>query len=227
MLVPFGTHVLDRDGKSVGTVSRLVLHPDSRQVVAIVVQQGVIDRREVVVPLGKVARFGEEVRLDVRGSELAGFGLYGAPSLRPMPDHWPMPTGFDQRSFFLVAGDGWTAATLPFQLTSPAVSGTPADIPDPDAPERPAEPAIAERATVYDNAGQEVGEVEGVALDQATGRITRVIVRRGRLFGRETTVPACVIAAVADDRITLRVSADEAKKLERGGLGELGRAPAA
>jgi sporulation protein YlmC with PRC-barrel domain len=227
MLVPFGTHVLDRDGKSVGTVSRLVLHPDSRQVVAIVVQQGVIDRREVVVPLGKVARFSEEVRLDVRASELAGFGLYGAPSLRPMPDHWPMPTGFDERSFFLVAGDGWTAATLPFQLTSSAVSGTPAFIPDPEAPERRAEPAIAEATTVYDGAGQDLGDVEGVELDQATGRITRVIVRRGRLFGRETTVPAGLIASVAADRITLSVSADEAKKLERGRLGELGRAPAA
>ena len=31
MLVPFGTHVLDRDGKSVGTVNSLVLHPDTQQ----------------------------------------------------------------------------------------------------------------------------------------------------------------------------------------------------
>jgi hypothetical protein len=34
MLVPFGTHVLDKDDKSVGTVSRLVLHPESREVSA-------------------------------------------------------------------------------------------------------------------------------------------------------------------------------------------------
>jgi sporulation protein YlmC with PRC-barrel domain len=227
MLVPFGTHVLDRDGKSVGTVSRLVLHPESQQVVAIVVQQGVLDRREVVVPLGKVARFGDEVRLDVRASELAGFGLFGAPSLRPMPDHWPMPVGFDQRSFFLVAGDGWTAATLPFQLTSPAVSGTPAYVADSDAPERGTEPALAAETAVYDNAGEHIGEVEGAGLDPVTGRITRVIVRRGRLFGRETTIPAGVIASASDDRITLSVGAGEAKKLERGGAGELGRAPAA
>ena len=102
MLVPPGTHVRDREGKSVGTVSRLVLHPESREVAAIVVQQGVFDRREVVVPLNKVASFeGDEVRLDLRASELAGFGLFNAPSLKEMPDHWPMPAGFDQRSFFL------------------------------------------------------------------------------------------------------------------------------
>ena len=53
MLVPFGTHVVDREGKSVGTVSRLVLGPLSEEVVALVVQQGVLNRREVVVPINK------------------------------------------------------------------------------------------------------------------------------------------------------------------------------
>lgn len=226
MLVPFGTHVRDQDGKSVGTVSRLVLHPESQQVVAIVVQQGVINRREVVVPLSKVARSGDEVRLDLSASELAGFGLYGAAALRPMPDHWPMPTRFDQRSFFLVA-DGWTTAMLPFQLTSPTVSGTPAYIPDPDAPERVEEPAITTAMAVSDNAGQHVGDVEGVDVDQRTGRITRVIVRRGRLFGTATAVPAHVIATVTGERITLSVGADELKKLERGAADRLGQAPAA
>ena len=76
MLVPFGTHVVDREGKSVGTVSRLVLDLVSQEVVALVVQ-------------------------------LAGLDLFDAQPLKPMPDHWKMPLGFDQRSLFLVAGDGW------------------------------------------------------------------------------------------------------------------------
>jgi uncharacterized protein YrrD len=227
MLVPFGTHVRDRDGSSVGTVSGLVLHPDSRQVVAIVVQQGVIDRREVVVPLNRVASFDDdEVRLDLSAAELAGFGLYGAAKLKPMPDSWPMPMGFDQRSFFLVP-DAWSAAVLPFQMTSPAVSGTPAYIPDPDAAEGAKEPAIAAAMPVYDNAAQHVGDVDGVELDPATARITRVLARRGRLVHSETAIPASVIASVADDRITLGVRADDLRRLERGAIGGLGTAPAA
>ena len=154
MLVPFGTHVRDKDGKSIGTVSRLVLHPESRQVAALVVRQGVLDRREIVVPIRMVERAGDEVRLMLRAAELDGLDLFGTPALRPMPDQWPMPMGFDLRSFFLVAGDGWTEATLPFVLTSPTVSGTPAFIPDPDAPERVKEPAIAADTPVYDNAGR-------------------------------------------------------------------------
>ena len=108
MFIPFGTHVVDRDGKSVGTVSRLVLHPKTQQVVALVVQQGVLDRREVVVPVDKIATFADEVRLRLSAAELAGVDLYDSQPLEPMPDRWPMPAGFDMRSFFLVAGDGWT-----------------------------------------------------------------------------------------------------------------------
>jgi sporulation protein YlmC with PRC-barrel domain len=227
MLVPFGTHVRDRDGKSVGTVSRLVLHPDSREVVALVVQQGLVDRREVVVPLKTVKSVeGDEVRLDLRAAELEGLDVFNAPALKPMPDHWPMPMGFDQRSFFLVP-DAWSAAVLPFQLTSSTVSGTPAYIADPDAAEGAREPAIATGTAVYDSTGQRIGEVEGVELDPATARITRILIRRGRILGEETAIPASLIAAVADDRITLGAAADEVKKLERVVTGKLGTAPAA
>jgi hypothetical protein len=42
----------------------------------------------------------------------AGLDLFDMMSLRPMPDQWKMPAGFDLRSF-LVPGDGWTEAVLP------------------------------------------------------------------------------------------------------------------
>ncbi len=214
MLVPFGTRVVDKNGRGVGTVSRVVLHSDSRQVVGLVVHQGVLDRRQLVVPIGKVASAGDEVRLTLSASELAGLDLYHAPSLQPMPDHWEMPVGFDQREFFLVGGDGWTEAVLPFQPTSPTVSGTPAYVPSTGAAADVREPDIAAEQEVYDKAGQKIGEVEAVEIDQATGRIVRIIVRRGTLFRGETAVPASMIGS-ADGRITLNVTASGVKKLER------------
>jgi sporulation protein YlmC with PRC-barrel domain len=130
-----------------------------------------------------------------------------------------MPAGFDLRSFFLVAGDGWTAAALPFVLTSPAATGTPAVTVDP-APE---EPAISAGTPVYDNAGRRIGEVEGVEMDVASGRITRIVIRRGLLFRTETAIPASVVSSVTD-RIVVGVSAEELKKLESGPVGALGTA---
>jgi uncharacterized protein YrrD len=63
-----------------------------------------------------------------------------------------------------------------------------------------------------------------VAGDHASGRITRVIVRKGRLFRAETAISAGVIASVSDDRITLSVAGDVVKRLERGVVGQLGAA---
>jgi len=118
MPVPFGTRVVDKNGKGVGTVSRVVLHSGSRHVSGLVVHQGALDRRQIVVPIAKVSSFGDEVRLTLSASGLAGLDLYNAESLQLMPDQWEMPAGFDQREFLLVGGDGWTEAVLPFERTS-------------------------------------------------------------------------------------------------------------
>lgn len=214
MLVPFGTRVVDSTGKGVGTVSRLVLHHASREVAGVVVHQGIFDRREIVVPIGKVASFGDEVRLSLRAAELAGLDLFNSAPLQAMPDHWEMPIGFDQRDFFLVGGDGWTEAVLPFETTSPSVSGTRAYVRDRDSAAEPVEPDIAAGMHVYDRDGQRVGDVEAVEMDEASGRITRIVVRRGFLFGSETTIPASMIASVTD-RITLRAPSEAARKLEK------------
>ena len=104
MLVPFGTHVVDKHGKSVGTVSRVVLDSQAREVVSLVVHHGVLNRREVEVPISKVTGFGDEVRLSLAAAEFNELAPFHAPSFRVMPDHWDMPVGFDQRSFFLVGG---------------------------------------------------------------------------------------------------------------------------
>ena len=156
MLVPFGTRVVDKNGKGVGTVSRVVLHSGSRQASGLVVHQGVLDRRQIVVPIAKVASSGDEVRLTLSASDLAGLDLYDAENLQLMPDQWEMPVGFDQREFFLVGGDGWTEAVLPFERTSATVSGTPAFVKDSDAPAEPREPVIAAEEEVFDKAGQKI-----------------------------------------------------------------------
>jgi sporulation protein YlmC with PRC-barrel domain len=216
MVVPFGTKVVDTDGKAVGTVKHLVLHPQSRQVAGFVVHQGVLNRREVIVPLGKVAAFGEDVRLALHADELESLERFHAPHYLAMPDHWEMPLGFDQRDFFLVAsGLGWAGGDLPLEMTSPEVSGTPRFVVDPAPAEEPEEPDIAAGMHVYDNAGQRVGDVESVAFDQVSGTIGRITIRRGFLFHTEVTIPASMIASVSD-RIALNVDAETVKSLEPG-----------
>ena len=213
MLVHFGTRVVDSEGKAVGTVRYVVLHQDTRQVDGIVVHQGVVKSRDVIVPIGKVAQAGETVRLILKASDLETLPPFHAQHLRPMPDHWEMPAGFDERDVFLVGGGGWIEASLPFMQTSSAVSGTPAYIQDKDSVQDPEEPDIAPGMPVYDSMGRRVGDVESISIDQVSDNITWIVVRRGHLFARETTIPASLIKSVTD-RITLTASTQAVKRLE-------------
>jgi sporulation protein YlmC with PRC-barrel domain len=214
MLVPFGTRVVDSTGKSVGTVSRVVLHPRSREVAGLVVHQGVLNRREVVVPLTKVAGAGDQVTLAVPGAELAGFDLFHSAALEPMPDHWDMPIGFDQRDFFLVGTDAWADSVLPFEPTSAVTSETPAYTRDPGAVTEPEEPDIAAGMPVYDKDGQRVGDVEAVELDETSRRIVRITLRRGFLFAHKTSLPASLVESITD-RIVLGAGTEAVRRLGR------------
>lgn len=209
MLVPFGSHVLDRDKKSLGTVSRVVLHAQSQKMLALVVQQGVIDRREIVVSMSKVARAGDEIHLVLSAAELDELELLNIPRLRPLPDDWAIPAGFDQRSFFLVTAEQWAESALPFQLALPgARAGRGRDA------TRGSEPTITAGTAVYDSTGQHIGDVARAEVEPVSARVTRVLVGAGRLFATTTALPASVIASIGDGRITLGVSASAARRLE-------------
>jgi sporulation protein YlmC with PRC-barrel domain len=212
MLVPFGTKVVDTDGNAIGTLKHLVLDPQSRQVASLVVHQGTLNRREVIVPLGKVSAFGEDVRLALHADEIDALELFHAPHYQVMPDHWEMPLGFDQRDFFLVGGGGWTAAELPFETTSPTASGTPRFIADPVPTEGQEESDVAAGMHVFDSAGQRVGDVESVEFDPASGKIGRITIKRGFLFHTEVTIPASMIGSISD-RVALNVNAETVKSL--------------
>ena len=214
MFVRFGTRVVDSEGKAVGTVRYVVLHHDTRQPDGLVVHQGVVRSREVVVPMSKVATTDHTIQLTLRASELDTLPLFHGEHLRPMPDHWDMPVGFDEREFFLVGGGAWSEASLPFTPTSPTVSGTPAYVSDKDSVQDPEEPDIAPGMHVYDSIGHRVGDVESIGIDQASEKVAWIVVRSGHLFGHETTIPASLIKSVGD-RITLNASTQLVKRLER------------
>lgn len=213
MLVPFGTRVVDAEGKPVGTVRHVVLDSENRQATGLVLHQGVMRSRELIVPVHSIASAGPPVRLKLPASELESLPLFHGEALRPMPDQWEMPAGFNDRALFLVGGSGWTEAALPFMKTSPGVSGTPAYVRDEDSARDAAEPDIAAGMPVYDSSDRRVGDVESVAMDPVSDKITWIVVRRGHLFAREATIPASLIKSVTD-RITLNAPAQTIRRLE-------------
>jgi hypothetical protein len=94
------------------------------------------------------------VRLALKAAELEHLPLFNPEHLRPTPDHWNMPVGFHERDLFVMGGAAWLGATLPFEPTSSAVSGTPAYVEDKESAQDPAEPDIARGWRCYTFEGQ-------------------------------------------------------------------------
>ena len=66
--------------------------------------------------------------------------------------------------------------------------------------------------SVYDGTGQRIGDVESISIDHVSDKIAWIVVRRGPLFARETTIPASLIKTVTD-HITLNASTEAVKRL--------------
>lgn len=86
---------------------------------------------------------------------------------------------------------------------------------------------------VFTSDGQNVGHIDRVVIDPRTKQVTHVVIRKGFLFTEDKVVPIDWLAAITEDRITLRDDAGdlqalpnfEEKHLVTVGREELGHAP--
>lgn len=203
MVAPIGPKVFDRDGKEIGTVTGVVLRPHSPEIGGIVVHQGVVRQRDLVVPIEHVTVAEAGIRLDLAADEVADRQFAHEP-------HHRRDLSEGRHQFWSRAPE---APLFPVETAAgapPPVEGGP-----PAAP-APAGPAITPGMTVYDSAGQKVGEVEAVEFDLLADTVSGITVKRGFLFGREVPIPTSMIAQITD-RVTLSVDADVVKRLEQPG----------
>lgn len=193
--IAFGARVVDSEGKAVGTVRGLVVRPDTRQVDGLVVHQGIMQSRDVVVPIGKVTG-DQSIRLALKAVDLNILPIFNAQARLTARD--------TERK--VVFSFGRTTALVP-RVPDPAFwSGE-------STSEEPARPDVRKGTAVCDNTGHRIGHVDALDMDLASRTITDIIVRRGYLFARKVIIPASLIKSVAD-RITLNISVEDARRLE-------------
>jgi len=79
------------------------------------------------------------------------------------------------------------------------------------------EVVIGRDSTVQASDG-DVGHVEDLVTDSATGRLTHLVVRSGHLWARHTfRLPVSAVAAVEEDTVRLRLTQAEVEAIARQG----------
>lgn len=206
-----GANVFTADGERVGTIDRVVLEPDTKEVTHLVVQKGFLFTEDKVVPMSLVGPATEE-RVTLRE---------GAGDLEALPDfeeshyvpiergrqsapgsaHWARPL-----HLYPPIGTYWTTGGYADYARPQYVAKTERNIPEGTV-------ALEEGAKVMSSDGEHVGDVERIFTDPLEERATHLLVSEGLILKDKKLIPAGWMSTVHEDEVHLLVDSDLVESL--------------
>jgi len=206
MNLEIGEEVLGPDGK-LGILTHIVIEPLGERVTHVVVARGGLHPWEKVVPTERLERTeGARVWTNLHLEEMDAFPDYlsviGTASAPTTPAEAPFGE-------LLPAGLLWPSNVLGWYLPSHQ-SQTPAHL----CANLPAgTQGLRSGTEVYCRDGR-VGRLDEVLYDEASGRATGMIIRKGFIFARELEAPIDWVEAI-NDTIHLKVTRAEVPERSR------------
>ena len=190
-----GASVISADGHKLGSLSRVVVNKDTLEITHVVVDTGILRSgtplweggwglsHDRVVPFGALARASsEETLLTMTADEFRDLSVnYDTEVFSPWPDEKPGRLDMSDLRRFSVPG-------APSALL---VSDIFAKAPD--------EVDIRKDSAVWRlNPHQKIGEVDRIEYDEATKKVTQLVIRRGHFFTKDVVLPVSYIVEVVE-----------------------------
>ncbi len=197
-----GANVVTLDGKEAGHIKRVVIDPESKEITHLVIQQGLLQKKDKVVPIAAIT-IGPEGQLTahIKSDELA-----------LLPD-------FEEERYSLAdegrGGDVPLASVPPPYLTGGAgvanygpryIAETHLNIPDNTV-------ALKEGAKVIASDNKEVGHVARILTGTPTDHVTHFLIEKGLLVKEHRLIPVKWVQRLADDEVDLAVDVSTVERL--------------
>lgn len=198
-----GASVVTVDGKEAGRIDRVVIDPDSDEITHLVIQRGLVQRKDKVVPIAAVTieRDGQ-LTVHMKSEEL-----------ELLPD-------FEEERYSLAdegRGDDAAAATSVYPPYPAGVPGfahygpryiaeTHLNIPDNTV-------ALKEGAKVIARDSKEVGHVAQILTSIPADRVTHFMIVKGLLVKEHRLIPVTWVDGLADDEVHLAIDSSTVERL--------------
>ena len=201
MDIRIGVPVRAEDGQA-GKVERIIVHPDTNQISGVVVTQGGMLARDVVIPSERILG-GNEDHLLVRGTvdEIGELEPFAQSQYTEAPEDWIPPVALPSSLFLFPAS---SMAVGAFDRGSPEPPPPPHEVADLE----PGEVDISGTTTVFCADG-EAGKVDRVITEPDSDTVTHLVVQRGSLLIRDIVVPVNRIATMDEEGIVLTLTREE------------------
>ncbi len=221
-------HIIMADGKEIGKLTRFVLDPRTRQVVNIVLEHGLLNRQEFVLPIQYIDRVeGDHIYLKssfYNMDELAPFKedfyvitnehvmsdsafIAGSPSLR-MYYYYPPVIYNSQGGGYQGVGEynlDEEVSYGPSSLNPLPVTGADEQAVRKEEDENiPGDTvALKEGAKVYSSDHQHVGNVDKLFMEPKDNQTTHLLITKGMLFKESKLIPADWVDEIMEDEVYL------------------------
>jgi sporulation protein YlmC with PRC-barrel domain len=163
MRIHLGATVKTNDGHHAGKVQKVVWDPDRNEVREFVVSTGGLLGHDVVVSrevLERATSKGDDLVVDLTKDELDQMDHYDDRAYAPPPYGWLVPA---EHAY------GADAFLFPTVVDAPTATNA----------AEPRRPVIRKGMAVKDAAGQKVGTVDELRIDDMTGELRAIVVRQG------------------------------------------------
>jgi uncharacterized protein YrrD len=201
----FGSAVRERDGGKIGELRRLVYDPETRQVVSLVVEEGLLEARDRVVPIGAVATADDDaVSLELSHPQFDSLPEYAVErNVAPPPELQNQVPDQIKEPFDVPDVPPVGAATGIESIAYTPVMAENVRVPREDE--------VIDGGSVVWATDGEIGKVKDVITDDETNRIVTLVVESGTIFTHDTDIPFTWVETVRPETIVLNVEKSVAK----------------
>lgn len=195
-----GAEVVSAGGRKVGSVDRVVLDPNTKEVSAIVVRKGVLFVDDKVVPVSLIGSATED-QVALNGGDfdrLPNFMETEYIAIGVPPE--------EEANAALAAPLYWYPPIGSAMWGYPPVSGYPPELAVAGHKQIPeGTVALHEGARVVSLDGRHVGDIERVITEAVTNRATHFVLTKGLFFPEKKLLPMAWVKSVDDEQVQLNV----------------------
>ncbi|MEZ4769278.1 MAG: PRC-barrel domain-containing protein [Caldilineales bacterium] len=205
-----GTHVWTSDGEDAGTVDRVIIRPDTKEVTHIVVRKGFLFSEDKVVPMSLVGpATADKVTLREDEEDLEKLPDFEESYYVPAEEGIPQtPSAKTQvRSLYLYppVGIQWGRSVYnPYGASKE--SGPPHYILQRERNIPAGTIPLRQGARVIGSDGEHIGDIERVFTDAITDRATHLLISEGLILKSRKLIPTIWLGRVFEDEVHLLVT---------------------